>query len=217
MRLDFRKTIIYAGIAVLLMGAAFVFGTAVSADVSGGAVPGSSADPLVSESYVKARVAALEAKIAELEAQVAQLEKGAGIVSSGKTGTTGTTGNSGNSGPTGSAGSSGTTGNSSTSGTSGTSGNSTGSGSVTTGSTGPAGTTSPIDSTNFSMTSKKVIILPLQTAANIRSAPNLQAAVLIKANSGASLTWLQTSGEWYKVQLLDGRAGWVHNSVARLA
>ena len=208
MRLDFRKTIIYAGIAVLLMGAAFVFGTAVSADISGGTVPGSSADPLVSESYVKVRVAALETKIAELEAQVAQLEKEAGIVSSG---TIGTSGNSGSTGTTG------TTVNSSTSGTSGTSGNSTGSGSVTTGSTGPAGATSPIDSTNSSMTSKKVIILPLQTAANIRSAPNLQAAVLIKANSGASLTWLQTSGEWYKVQLLDGRTGWVHNSVARLA
>ena len=63
---------------------------------------------------------------------------------------------------------------------------------------------------------KKVTILPLQTAANIRSAPNLQASVLIKASPGASLTWLQTSGEWYKVRLLDGRTGWVHNSVAKL-
>ena len=55
MRFDVRKTIIYAGIAVFLMVASFVFGTAVSADVSDNAVPCSSADPLVSESYVKGR------------------------------------------------------------------------------------------------------------------------------------------------------------------
>ena len=56
----------------MLVGA-FALSTILSAE-AGSSAPGSAEDPLVSESYVKSKVAALEARINELEAELAARE-----------------------------------------------------------------------------------------------------------------------------------------------
>jgi hypothetical protein len=187
-----RRTFFLTGIAILLMAGAFAVGTVVSADISGGVAPGSNADPLVSESYVKSKVASLEKKIAQLEEQIVKLESGSnkGVQTGSATVTQPVSNNYSNIN----------------------SSNNSSSNILPTTSNSSTNANSNINTT----IKKKVYILQLQTFANIRSAPNQSATIIIKVNSGANLDWLETSGEWFKVLLSDGRSGWVHNSVSEL-
>jgi hypothetical protein len=183
----FKYITILAVTAVFLLVGAFFLGTVVSADITGSPAPGSAEDPLVSESYVKAKVAALEARIAELEQQVA--------------GTSSTNSSKGNSSSS----------SNSVSGSNNNSSNSSSNNSSNSSSTGGSSANQPT-----SPSAKMVQIKQLSTYANVRSTPNMQAQVMIRVNPGSQLTWLKTSGDWYNVRLSDGRSGWVHNSVAEL-
>ncbi|NLC08135.1 MAG: hypothetical protein GX755_09275, partial [Syntrophomonadaceae bacterium] len=131
--------------AVFLLVGAFFLGTVVSADITGSPAPGSAEDPLVSESYVKAKVAALEARIAELEQQVAGY-------SSSTNSSKGNNSSSSNSG----------------SGSNNNSSNSSGNNSSNNSSTGGSSTNQPAGPS----ATKIVQIKQLSTYANVRSAPN---------------------------------------------
>ena len=195
---------ILAVTAVFSLIGAFFLGTVVSADITGGPAPGSAEDPLVSESYVKAKVAALEARIAELEQQVAKYSSST-YPSSGRNSFSSSSGNSSNTNVSNNS-------NSSSNNSFGDNSSNTGTNSSNNSSTGGSSTNQPTSPS----TAKIVQIKQLSTYANVRSAPNLQASVIIKVNPGSQLTWLKTSGEWFNVRLSDGRSGWVHNSVAEL-
>lgn len=63
---------------------------------------------------------------------------------------------------------------------------------------------------------KKVYIKNVDTYANIRKSPSLQAEVVKKVLPDASLEWVETSGDWYCVRFNDESTGWIHNSIAEL-
>lgn len=67
-----------------------------------------------------------------------------------------------------------------------------------------------------SVTPQKVYVKAGCSRINVRSAPSLQASVLTKCTPSQVMTLLGTQGEWFNVRTPDGKAGWVHNSVAEV-
>ncbi|MEG0708161.1 MAG: SH3 domain-containing protein, partial [Cellulosilyticaceae bacterium] len=51
---------------------------------------------------------------------------------------------------------------------------------------------------------------------NVRSGAGINNSVVTKVNKGTKVTLLETKGDWYKVKLLDGKAGWVSKTYITL-
>ena len=51
--------------------------------------------------------------------------------------------------------------------------------------------------------------------ANLRTGPGLEHQVLDRVALGTVLVELESASSWYKVRMVDGRAGWIHKSVTR--
>jgi hypothetical protein len=57
----------------------------------------------------------------------------------------------------------------------------------------------------------ETLIVKVQTTA-LRSEPKFYAPVIATLRAGAQLQQLQAQGDWLKVQVVGGQAGWVHKS-----
>jgi uncharacterized protein YgiM (DUF1202 family) len=71
----------------------------------------------------------------------------------------------------------------------------------------------PTPSPSFSPASGQVQITV--DVANVRQAPSLSSAVLMKASYGTKFTLTGISSEWYRVQLANGSTAYLHQSVAK--
>jgi len=199
------RTLIIVG-AILSVAIGFTLGRTVSADAP---APGSSADPVVSKSYVDAelqkRIDTLEKSVAELSVQAVALQTMINelqtklnktptttTIPSGTGSTGGTSSGSTGSGST-SGGSTGTSGTSGTPGTSGTSGTTTGTGSTVVG--------------------KTAYIKAANTYVNLRSGPSTDTSVVKKVLKNEAMTILEVKESWYRVKLADNTTGWVANWV----
>ncbi|WP_028308059.1 SH3 domain-containing protein [Desulfitibacter alkalitolerans] len=204
---------LWVGIAMV---AALVLGiTLGNFVVAGGFMPGSSQDPLVSESYivqtVEEKTAALEFQIFELEKQitsltstVAALEAQLGRTStgsssasqSGQSNQTKQTNQSNQTSPTNQTSQSSQTGSPST-GTSNTNQNNNSSG--TTPSSGTA----------------RVMEVAAAAGVNVRSGPSTSFAIIASLGNGTKVSVVSESSGWYEIIIEGNKTGWVHGDFVK--
>jgi len=193
------RNIIIGG-AILSVAVGFIIGKTVVADSP---TPGSSADPVVSKSYVdkalQDRVKELEAQVAELTVQsqalqntINELQVKVNKTTTGKTTTTPSTGGTSTTKP-------------STDTTPGTTNPSTGTTNPGTGTTTPSTGSSVVGKTAYVTGDGNV---------NLRQGPSTNDAIIAKVTKADALTILQTKvgadqKNWYQVSLQNGTIGWI--------
>ena len=57
--------------------------------------------------------------------------------------------------------------------------------------------------------------IELKTEANVRSGPGMNYKIIATAKAGTQLFLLESQNEWHRVELPDGRKGWIFRGVAR--
>lgn len=178
------RNIIIGG-AILSIVVGFILGKTVIADSP---APGSSADPVVSKSYVdkalQDRVKELETQVAELtvQSQTLQLTINELQAKVGKTPSRTTTN------PTTTTPSTGTT-------------------TPNTGTTTPStGTTTP--STGSTVVGKTAYV-KVTSSVNLRQGPSTSDTAIGKVTKTDALTILQVKADWYQISLSNGTIGWV--------
>ena len=62
----------------------------------------------------------------------------------------------------------------------------------------------------------KTLYISTQNYANLRSAPTLEADVVLEVKPGAAMVVQKEENGWYNVKLDDGTVGWIFNSVVKL-
>ena len=194
-RLDWKAFVVLGIIVSVVIG--FLYGTGI---LGGDAAdPGSSADPLISQSYADTRldriVQDLEAKITVLESKVSTLENELTVLSGGTIDLSTSR----------SAGSTGSSGSSSSASTSG-SGSSSSSGS---GSTGAASVSQANVGKSASVSGDVV---------NLRDSASTSSAIKKKLSPSDTftITKVDTDNGWYQVQLSDGTIGWVAGYLVKI-
>jgi len=170
----------------LAMGAALVLGiTLGNFVIAGGGPPGSSQDPLVSESYiaqvVAERTAALELQILELEQQVSGLVSAVEMLESqmGRT-------NSGQSAQT-----------------------------QQTGQANQTASASQTGNTGNAMVAREMEVVAGSAGVNVRSGPSTNFNIVASLTNGTRVNVIDQASDWYEITLDGNRTGWVRSDFLR--
>lgn len=186
------RTIIIGG-AVLSILAGYGLGKTVLADSP---APGSSADPVVSKSYVdkavQDRISELEKTVAELSVQAQALQNTINDLQAKVNKTT----------PAKT-----TTPSSSTS-------SNTQSGTTTNPSSTPSGNSGA--TTTTPVVGKTCYVISTNNYVNLRSGPSTDTTALQRVNKGEPMLIQQVKDSWYEVRLSDGKVGWVASWVVEI-
>lgn len=181
--------------AILSVAVGFMVGKTVDADAP---EAGSSADPVVSKSYVdkalEDRMADLEKGVAELTVQAQALQttindlqdklNKAGIKTTASVTTPTPTTPSSSSTPTTSTPATSTT-------------------------TTPPATTTPTTGTSGSLIGKSAYVKATNNYVNLRSAPATTASTIKQVQKGVAMKIFEVKDQWYHVELADKTVGWV--------
>lgn len=187
------RTIIIGG-AILSVIAGFAIGKTV---IANSPAPGSSADPVVSKSYVdkalQDKIAALETAVAELTVQAQALQTTINELQDKINKTGGKTTPSTPSSPT------------------------TPTTSTPTTPTTPSTPTTPASGTGgTSAVGKTCYIKSTNNYVNLRSAPSTSDSIIKKVVKGETMRILEEKNSWYRVTLDDNTVGWVASWVVEI-
>ncbi|MCL2166935.1 MAG: SH3 domain-containing protein [Clostridiales bacterium] len=189
-RFDWKVFVLLGIIVSVAVG--FLYGTGILGGDSDN--PGSSGDPLISQSYadsaINQRVRELDERIASLEAKVRNLEDELAILPGGSTSPGGST---------------------ATPPASGGSAAGSGAGSGTGNSTNNTGSSGAVSSTNVGKTASVTA-----EVVNLRESASTSSNIKQRLTPNDTFTITKADNGWYQVQLSDGTLGWVFGEYVKV-